>query len=211
MDSASSSSEASWIPRVRPISRSTRVPLKKGKIDGAWRVARGAWRVACGVWRATARCTAGHTAMHSAAVSSAGSVPDVSANRDAGGADGSQFVRAAANLLVASQHSPAAAADLGDPLDIGRVAREVLSVSDERNEGFTPGRVRAAAPLVAVDEERQRSCRVRRRCGAQTAAPLRWPPWERRSPPPSPRWCRQHENAARPLPCARRHQPRPGD
>ena len=97
--------------------------------------------------------------MHSAAVSSAGSVPDVSANRDAGGADGSQFVRAAANLLVASQHSPAAAADLGDPLDIGRVAREVLSVRRERNAGFTQVRIQLVVALRGIVREREQQHR----------------------------------------------------
>ena len=79
--------------------------------------------------------------------------------------DGSEFVRAAAYLLVVRQHDQAAAAHLGNPVHVGCVVRKQGVVRDEGDAAFPHGRIEAAALAVAVDEERRRGCRVRRCCG----------------------------------------------
>ena len=55
--------------------------------------------------------------------------------------DGSEFVRAAAYLLVARQHDQAAAAHLGNPVHVGCVVRKRGVVLDEGDAAFPQGRM----------------------------------------------------------------------
>ena len=67
--------------------------------------------------------------------------------------DGGEFVRAAANLLVACQHDPTTAAYLGNPVHVGCVVCEQGAVRDEGDAGFAQGPIKAPAPQIAVAEE----------------------------------------------------------
>lgn len=74
---------------------------------------------------------------------------------DAGVAQGFEFVRAAADVLVSGENQPATATRFRKPFLVRRVVDKEVPVSDERNVCGAKGVIKLRAPGVAVNEERE--------------------------------------------------------